>query len=442
MTDHRGRVSRLAGSHRARAAYAVAQALKDNGIEHMFLVTGGDLWLWRALRDVGISMHLARSEAGAVVMADAYARVTGRPAVVYGQWGPGAANVAGALADAWWARSPVLALTSAVSTKGENRLEYQELHQVPMFEPVTKWQAHVTRADRAAELVSMALYIATAGCPGPVHLDIPTDLFTEEVELAQSYRLRSPALSSAPSRTAVEAIVARLGEAQRPLILSGNGLLIAQGTEELKMLAELTSIPVMTTMGGKGSIREDHPLAMGVVGRYSRRVCNQIAAEADLVIAFGTDLDALATDTYSIPGQDTTVIQIDMHAERMSISRSVDVAVIADAHEAASALIHRLHDTKPLQQHVIWSTSVREKVAQWHADFIAQARRPSSGYVRQEALIQTLSELAHPDDIVVVDTGFMGAWGELSIQCEQLAVPSCVLLAPWDGHFPPYLALN
>src|SRR4051812_45146891 len=110
-----------------RVAQAIARALKESGVDRMFLLTGGDLWLWRALRDHGIELCLARSEAASVVMADAYARVTGKPAAVYGQWGPGAANVAAALADAWWARSPVVAITSTVATRVEHKFEYQEL---------------------------------------------------------------------------------------------------------------------------------------------------------------------------------------------------------------------------------------------------------------------------------------------------------------------------
>ncbi|WP_445519908.1 thiamine pyrophosphate-binding protein [Streptomyces sp. NEAU-174] len=151
-----------------RVAHDVARALKDSGVDRVFLITGGDLWLWRALRDHGIEMCLARSEAASVVMADAYARVTGRPAVVYGQWGPGAANVAAALADARWAHSPLVALTSTVSTRVEYKYEYQELDQPPMFQSVTKWQARVTRADRAGELVAQALRVAGGGAPGVV----------------------------------------------------------------------------------------------------------------------------------------------------------------------------------------------------------------------------------------------------------------------------------
>ncbi|MDW6064341.1 thiamine pyrophosphate-binding protein [Streptomyces sp. FXJ1.4098] len=174
-----------------RVAHAVARALKDNGIDRIFLVTGGDLLLWQALRDHGIAMHLARSEAASVVMADAYARVTGKPAVVYGQWGPGAANVAGALADAWWAHSPLVAITSTVSTRVEYKNEYQELDQPPMFQSVTKWQARVTRADRAGELVAQAVRTAAAGCPRPVHLDIPS---------TRSWKSRRTPATRLPSR--------------------------------------------------------------------------------------------------------------------------------------------------------------------------------------------------------------------------------------------------
>jgi len=393
-----------------RAAHAIAQALKDNGVDRLFLVTGGDLWLWHALRDYGIEMHLVRSEAASVVMADAYARTTGRPAAVYGQWGPGATNVAGALADAWWARSPVVAITSTVSTAVEHKYEYQEIDQPPMFTSVTKWQARITRPDRAGELVARAVAIAAAGSPGPVHVDVPSDLLGEEVELRDSYAHTYTTAAPAPSPEAVSAIVERLRGAQRPLILAGNGVLLARGAAELTELAERTGVPVMTSMGGKGAIAESHPLAIGVVGRYSRKVCNELAKEADLVLAIGTDLGALVTDSYRVPGPDADIVQVDLSAERLGASMPVSLAVVADARETARALTAAIAEQPMDELHADWRDEVAQRVAAWNERFAAVAAEPAQGHVRPEAVAQILHELADPADVVVADTGFMGAW--------------------------------
>ena len=395
----------------SRVAHAIARALRDNGVDRLFLITGGDLWLWRALRDHGVELVLARSEAGSVVMADAYARVTGKPAAVYGQWGPGAANVAAALADAWWARSPVVAITSTVPTHVEHKFEYQELDQPPMFASVTKWQARVTRADRAGEIVAQAVRIAAVGCPGPVHVDVPSDVIREPVELAADYVVAPPPAPPAPSAAAVQDIARRIERSERPVILAGNGVLLAGASADLVGLAETAALPVLTTLGGKGSIPENHPLSAGVAGRYSRRVSNQILSDADFVLAIGTDLGGLATDTYTLPRAGAEIVQADVSAERIGQTRSVEAGVIADAGELCRALAPALNPESARPARSAWNRSVRERCDAWQLQFQSVVRRPAEGHVRPEAVVAVLRELADPQDLLVTDTGFMGAWG-------------------------------
>jgi acetolactate synthase-1/2/3 large subunit len=394
-----------------RVAHAVARALKDSGIDRMFLITGGDLWLWRALRDYGIELCLARSEAASVVMADAYARVTGKPAAVYGQWGPGAANVAAALADAWWARSPVVAITSTVPTSVEYKFEYQELDQPPMFAPVTKWQARVTRADRAGELVAQAVRIAGAGCPGPVHVDIPSDTIREPVTLGAGPVAPPVPSPPAPSASAVADILRRLARSERPLILAGNGVLLADAALDFVELAETLSVPVLTTLGGKGSIPENHPLSAGVAGRYSRKVSNDIARDADFVLAIGTDLGGLASDTYTLPADGTEIVQVDLLPESIGQTRPVAASVIADAGELCRALAAAVKPGSQPRAHGQWRDSVRRRCDAWQVNFDAVVQRPADGHVRPEAIVAILREVADERDLVVADTGFMGAWG-------------------------------
>jgi acetolactate synthase-1/2/3 large subunit len=358
-------------------------------------------------------MHLVRSEAASVVMADAYARVTGKPAVVYGQWGPGAANVAAALADAWWAHSPVVALTSTVSTKVEYKFEYQELDQPPMFQSVTKWQARVTRAERAGELVTQALRNAAAGSPGPVHLDIPSDILMEMTEITGHVPAGTPA-PPAPSTAAIDDIVDRLARSHRPVILAGNGVLLADAALDLTMLAETAGVPVLTTLGGKGSIAENHPLSVGVAGRYSTKVANDIARDADFVLAIGTDLGALATDTYTLPSPNAEMVQIDLVAERIGATVPVRAGVVADAGEACRALTAALTagpDGPDRGTHRAWREGIRMRCDAWQEEFQRLAGRPAAGHVRPEAIVAILRELADDRDLLVADTGFMGAWG-------------------------------
>ena len=142
--------------------------LKAFDTEYFFQLTGGDQPLWIALHDAGVKMVLARSEFSAVYMADGYARASGKPGITYGQAGPGAANVAAALADPYWAQSPVVAITGATATGNMYQGEYQALNQTPLFAPLTRWSGFAASAERVPDLVSVAVTQAMAGSRGPV----------------------------------------------------------------------------------------------------------------------------------------------------------------------------------------------------------------------------------------------------------------------------------
>ena len=394
-----------------QASDAIAHALVEHGVDRVFLMTGGDLNLWRAFSEAGIQMCLARSEPGSVAMADAYARTTGRVAVVYGQWGPGAAIVAGALADAWWAGSPVLALTSTAPTTSQYKFEYQELEQEPMFSSLTKWQARISRADRAAELVSQALRIAESGAPGPVHIDIPSDLVKQP--LGDGHTSRPPArpllTSPSPDEQAISEIVRKVRGATRPVLLAGGGVLASGGAVEFTEFAKVLNVPVATTMGGKGSFPENHRLSLGVSGRYSRKLANEVLGDADLVIVVGSDLGGLATDTYTLPRQSADVVQIDVDASKIGRTTEVSLGVVADATAACRALTARFM-TEGGPRHDAWLAEVSLRRNSWLEAFAEIAHRPAQGHVRPEAVAWILREIANDDDVVVADTGFMGAW--------------------------------
>lgn len=389
----------------------IARCLKDHGVDHVFFVTGGDQPFWIALRDAGMRLVLARSEASAVYMADAFARVTGRPAVTYGQWGPGAANVAAALADAWWARSPVVAICSGVRTAAQFKNDYQEIDQARMFDPVTKWNRTLTRADRAVEMVATALRVAVAGCPRPAHLTIPRDMLEADGEVRDGSRLAPDRGLPEPNPGSIERALAILGQAHRPVIIAGNGVLLSRAEAELQELADLLGIPVATSAAGKGAFPEDHPLALGVAGRYSRKISNDALAEADAVLVVGSDLGGMVTNGYQLPSRDAQVIQVDVDAETLGATRPVSVAIQADARAALRAMAERARGPARAAAHRRWCDHVRSRIADWR-ERVAEAAlgtdRP--GCVRPEAALALLRERASDADVVVADTGYMAAW--------------------------------
>jgi acetolactate synthase-1/2/3 large subunit len=285
-------------------ASAIAHELAAIGVEHFFLMTGRDNKLWIAMEELGIRHMLARSEASAVYMADAYARLRGRPTFVYGAYGPGAANVAGALAEPYWSGSPVVAMTSTMRRTERFRREYQELDQPPLFAAVTKWGVEASIPAHTPWLVREAARQAISGAPGPVYVGIPNDLFEAELTDHRLPSICEPVLEMPLSRPApnvadAEAVVRALTSAERPIILAGNGIHKSGAHAALRLAAERFGIPVVTSNSGKGSIAETHDLALGSVGRYSRKYANAALREADLILAVGTALGGMVTDRTS-----------------------------------------------------------------------------------------------------------------------------------------------
>src|SRR5918912_758591 len=360
-----------------RVAQTIAHTLKAYGTEYFFFVTGGDQDLWIALDDAGIRLINCRSEKAATYMADGYARISGKPGFVYGQYGPGVSNVAAGLADAYWAMSPVISLTSSTRTTSRDRYEYQELDQLPMNAPVTRWNRAIVRPERAAEMVRAAIRAATGSPPGPVHLEIPADMLRADID---------------------------------PVLIAGNGALLSGAWDEVQALAEMLSIPVATSMGGKGSIREDHDLALGVIGRYSRKVANDIVREADLALVVGCRLGGLVSDSYTVPSAQARILHIDVDTNVLGTTYREEISVQADAKLALQALIDEVGWRGIRRTRTAWAQQAHERVKAWTEQVQRAAKRPPEQPIHPAAVMLALRAALAPTDIVVADTGYMGAW--------------------------------
>ena len=307
-------------------------------------MTGRDNSLWIALQSVGIRHILARSEAAAVYMADGYARLRGKPAFVYGAYGPGAANLSGSLAEPFWSGTPVVALTSTMRRADRFRREYQELDQPPLFASVTKWSAEASAPTMVPRLVREAARHALTGAPGPVYLGIPSDLFEGLVPDYDppSVDAASPELPlarPAPTAADAEAVVRALADARRPIILAGNGIHQSDAYDALRRFAERLQIPVATSSAGKGSIAETHELALGSVGRYSRNYANAALRDADVVLAIGTGLGGLVTDSYKLVRPEARLFHVNVDPEMLGLNFPTELAILADARTFLEAVL-------------------------------------------------------------------------------------------------------
>ncbi len=402
----------------ASAAQAIAHELRALDVEYFFLVTGRDTSLWIALQEAGIRQVLARSESGAVYMADAYARITGRPTFVYGAFGPGAANVAAALAEPFWSSSPLIALPSAMRRAARYRKEYQELDQVQLFGAVTKWAAEAAVPAQVPRLLRDAVRHALGGTPGPVYLGIPGDVLEEEVPGYQEPATVAepphvPLSRPSPTRAEAEGVLGSLRAATRPVILAGNGIHQSAAYEQLRMVAERLGVPVATSMAGKGSIPETHPLALGTVGRYSRKYANAAVREADVILAIGTSLGGLATDSYKLIAPTAELIHVTIDPDVIGQNFATRTGLVADACSFLTVLLDvcdRL-DFEPLppSDHVQRLQAAR---ADWKAAWDELAGRDGTDgrTMRPEAVMAELNRELADDAIVVADTGFAAAW--------------------------------
>ncbi|MCX5818930.1 MAG: thiamine pyrophosphate-binding protein [Deltaproteobacteria bacterium] len=393
----------------------VAAALVDRlaafGTEYFFQLTGGDQPLWIALHDAGIKMILTRSEFSGVYMADGYARASGKPGITYGQAGPGAANVAAALADPFWAQSPVVALTGATATGSMYKGEYQALDQMPLFAPLTKWSGFAASPERVPDLVAVAITQAMAGSRGPVHLDIPKNYFGREIEVDIPGANGFGAISTAhPEDSTVRAILELLLDAKKPVILAGDGVVRAGAEAALMNFAEALGIPVATTMGGKTSLRGDHPLNLGVIGRYSAKVANDLVGESDCVLVIGSRLGGLATNGYTVPDQKATVLQIDTDPAVFDVTYATAVRLVADARLALEALGREMKGQALGAEAAVWATAARRKAQAWREEVKAATDRAAAG--PSLSPLEVIAVLAsHNRGITIVaDTGYMAAW--------------------------------
>jgi acetolactate synthase-1/2/3 large subunit len=405
-------------------ATAVALELRALGAEYFFLMTGRDNTLWIALQKAGIRQVLARSEASATYMADGYARMTGRPTFVYGGYGPGAANVAGSMAEAFWSSSPVIALTSTMVREQRYRKGYQELDQLEVFAAMTKWRVEAAVPKQVPRLVREAARNALSGTPGPVYVGIPSDLFLEELpdyvdpEVA-ARPMQLPLTRPAPSDGSIDEVLEALMRATRPVILVGNGIHQSKAHEPLRQVAERLQIPVATSLAGKGSIAETHELALGAVGAYSRTYANAALRDADLVLAVGTQLGGLVTDGYKLLSADSHLIHVTIDPEVIGQNFPTELGLVADARTFLIALLGACDrmQASPSDGASAYLANLSAQRCAWREQRSALASRDGHDglAMRPEAVIGVLDELVPNDAILVADTGYAAAWvGALS----------------------------
>ncbi len=401
--------------------------LRAYGAEYVFTLTGAPQNpLIEMQNREGVRIVLARSERSAFAMADAYARITGKPTFGLVQFGPGATYLPASIIDAYWASSPLIAISGTTNTNTRYRYEYQELEQTSMFPSMTKWAGDLPQPDRLADVMRTVVRAAVSGVPGPAYLGIPADWFSKRLTVApdiyaEAAFLKTPAVRTAPLSQDVERAIALLSSAQKPVLLAGGGVMLSNAWQELTALAEALQIPVVTTMAGKGSIADVHPLSVGAAGRYSRKVANDVLGEADFCLAIGTRLSSMGTDVYKYPRKGTQIVHIDLDPNSLGHTYREELSMVGDALVASTMLRDAAQDARVSGSAWSgWTKQVKGQVSSWLEDLANVSRDPLyEGKLNPYHLLSLLNQHLAPDDLLVADTGYMAAWAVTVLQQKQ-----------------------
>ncbi len=401
-------------SNKMTGAQCMARLMDGYGVTDVFHVPAV---LRRTMVELEASTSIRRvhchGEKSAAYMADGYARAGRRPGICAAQV-IGALNLAAGLRDAWLAKSPVIALTGGRDQATKFRRAYQEVDDIPAFEPVTKMNATVDSAARFPDMVRQAFRVAVTGSPGPVHLQFKgnegqVDLEEAEIDAdVEELFFQVPPFRTAPDPASVDKAVALLQSADKPVIVAGGGTRWSDAGAELVALAEKLQIPVATSLNGKDTIPSVHPLNVGVVGTYSRGSANRTVLDADLVFFVGSETGGMTTNFWTIPKMGSRVIQVDTDPEVLGRNYMLEAAMLGDVKVTLEMMIERA-DAATAAKRKGWVETAQGYVKAWYDEFNPLFTSDAVP-IRPERICHDLSKTLPDDAFVVVDTGHGGMW--------------------------------
>jgi acetolactate synthase-1/2/3 large subunit len=399
------------------AAHAIAAALKRHGIEVLF---GQSLptMLCLACEQTGIRQIVYRTENAGGYMADAHARMTCKPSIVTAQNGPAATLLVAPLAEALKASVPLIALVQDVDRTQTDKNAFQDLDHVALFTPVTKWARRVTEVSRIEDYIDQAFAVACSGRPGPVALMLPADLLLEQAAapVRQASLGRFPLDRSLAAPDVLAHAAALITTAKRPVVIAGGGVFLSGATTELSRLQEKAHLPVATTVMGKGSVDENHPLSIGVATYFmgpngSARYNRHLVSQADVVLLVGTRTNQNGTDSWRLYPKDATFIHVDV--DGLEVGRNYEaIRLIGDARLTLAALADELAK-RDLTDRALARADLERQIAEGKAKYLEESRsvRESAARpIRPERMMEELQKQLTIEDTVVADASYSSIW--------------------------------
>jgi tartronate-semialdehyde synthase len=343
---------------------AVVKVMEDEGVEVVFGVPGAAILpLYKALAKSKQIRHLSvRHEEGGTHAADGYARVTGKVGVNIGTSGPAGTNMITGLYTAQADSIPMICITGQAPKDVLHKEAFQAVDIVEIAKPVTKWAVQVKETAQLPWAFRQAFKIAQEGRPGPVLIDLPLDVQKgPEVDYEPEWDRALPFATPEPNQAAIREAIALLLQAERPMIMPGGGVIIADAAPELVELAEYLQVPVTPTYMGKGAIREDHPLYAGIVGiQTSQRYANQLFLESDFVLAVGARFADRHTGDLDVYRGDRTFVHVDVEPGQIGRVFPPRLGIVSDAKLALEAMLDAAREMTPARESNAWTERVTE----------------------------------------------------------------------------------
>ena len=386
------------------AGRAIVEILRAEGVRAVFGIPGGHvLDIYEGLHDTPEIRHvLARHEHAAAAMAAGYAQLTGEPGVAVATAGPGATNLLTAVAEAYVGCLPMILLAGRGLTTTAQRGASQEVPTDRVFAPVTKWSVRVDRAELVTEVMRQAFAVSRGGRPGPVYIDLPRDVLGETVEFTY-LPVGAPARPPADPAQ-VHELVDRLMAAERPILIAGGGTTMAGAHAELRELAELVGAPVLTSLSGRGTLPDDHPLAAGGLGAHRNRLSKRLLAEADVVVGLGTRFEEMETNWQPgrVPSPEAFYAQVDIEPAELGRSIPTHLGVVGDVRAVLRQAIELVRERRPAPL----PDMISADVAALDADIAAVAADASSP-VHPLTAIRAVQAVFPRDSTVAFDVGVL-----------------------------------